>query len=244
MRCMWGRSKKLEEKYLPHIIAKKGRGSRKWIFVTLTGITIDRGRLPEYAKRLTDVASDFLREEYPEGGLLALEYSVFTPQKTVDGSNTGYRDSAEVNLHVHAIAYGGFKYMPKFEERWAARLRDANLLHMSDIERTGGRRWVWLSVAKRVKNALRYVLKYIAKGIGLSDEEVEQLKRQKYVRSWGCLYGVKGQRYDLVCADCLVSCCIVFEESYVIGNVEPPDGRTLRIIRVPKPPPWLLRKLQ
>jgi hypothetical protein len=233
---MLKRSKKLLEKYLPYVLARKETSHKRWVSVVLTGIVIERNRLPEYARPLAAVASDFLRGEYPDGGLIALEYVICAPQKTLDGSDAGYRERSQVNVHVHALVYGGFKNLENFQKRWASYLAAARLVHMTEIGCTEGRRWTWLRFAKRVKNALRYVLKHVAKGIGLSDEEVEQLKRQKYVRSWGFLYGVKERCYDLVCADCLVSCCVVFDESF-ISKEEPPDGRPLRVIRVPKPPP-------
>jgi hypothetical protein len=74
-------------------------------------------------------------------------------------------------------------------------------------------------------------LKYVAKGVELSDEYLEALKRLKYVRSWGFLYGMKEPTFDLVCEDCGGKCYFTLNEAQIAEYFG--DKGPLRFRRVP-----------
>jgi hypothetical protein len=148
----------------------------------------------------------------------------------------------EQYLHAHAICFGEEKTKPKFEEAWGLALMNAGFLTREDFvkvrtvmmekkpgegyEAVEGGRFVGLSTVRNAKGTTKYVLKYLAKGVGVSDEYLESLYRLKYVRSWGSLYKRYCRKehqhkpecrieptYDLVCQDCGAKCYVMLDDS-------------------------------
>ena len=248
-RCQFKRARKLERKYLPPILSKKNERGHMWTFVNLTGVHIDMSlkNLRASLKKFGDVMQEFLSKEYDDAGLAVIEHTTrcrIVPLGEIldEGEFYGYSVQGPATIityeyslyvHAHAICFGGFKDKVSFERRWAANLQIAGFLSCDIVERNDGRRFVGLEAVRNPKNAMRYILKYVAKGVELSDEYVEVLKRLKYIRTWGFLYSMKELTYDLICDSCGCRCYVCFDEGQIVGNfgnkTEP-----LIVLRVPK----------
>lgn len=233
-RCQFKRSRKLERKYLEAIIQKKNQPGQKWTFVNLTGVhvTVSKATLPSDLRKFGNAMQKFLSEEYEEAGLAVIEHTtrvrvvplaeiyeageLFT--YSVQGPATIVSYEYALYVHGHALCYGGYKDKVTFEKRWASRLVESGFLNSEVVERNEGRRFVGLELVRNPKSAARYILKYVAKGVELTDEYVEVLKRLKYVRSWGFLYGKKEPTFDLICDFCGGKCYIAFDEGLIIEN--------------------------
>lgn len=133
-------------------------------------------------------------------------------------------------MNAHAIVYGGFKDIPSFARRWRQALLDAELV-TKEHDPLGRKDGVNMSQVRNLRGAVKYALKYVAKGVQLDDVQVEVLTRLKYVRSWGILYG-KELTYDMICMDCEGKCYVDFAAL----PVEPSEHERLRIKMVERPP--------
>lgn len=229
---MTRRSRKLERKYLPPIIAMQNQRGAMWTFVTLTGIRIPRDyEMRNTIQRFTNCATLFLKEEYELGGLGTLEHTVRPSQVSLYGGVV----QEELYVHYHAIVYGGFKDIYDMASRWFDALLDAGLITLADDTRHDQRRSVTLSLVRNPKATAKYILKYVAKGVELPDEEVEVLARLKYVRSWGLLYNLKEPTFDMICADCGAKCNVNLD-GIPFDFQDPPPHRKLTIRMVERPP--------
>jgi hypothetical protein len=77
------------------------------------------------------------------------------------------------------------------------------------------------------------VLKYVSKGVELSDNAVTELARLKYIRTAGFLYAIKEPTYELICADCGAKCYPVFDFD-PIQYPDPPPERKLKMQLIEK----------
>jgi hypothetical protein len=93
-----------------------------------------------------------------------------------------------------------------------------------------GLRYVGLELVRHPKQSVRYILKYVAKGVQLDDTWLEALKRLKYVRSWGFLYNMKEPSYDMICVDSGGKCYPTTDTSGLYEYA--PDTGELRIERL------------
>lgn len=131
-------------------------------------------------------------------------------------------------LHFHALYYGPFKHIFPMAKRWREALLEAGLLSYYH-DPLGGYHGINLrKVRGGPRVGLRYVLKYVSKGVELSDNAVAELARLKYIRSAGFLYGIKEPTYELLCADCRAKCYPVFDFS----PIEYPDPQPERKLRM------------
>ena len=269
-RCQFKRARKLERKYLPAILGKQNKPGHMWTFVNLTGIhfTVETDLLNDTLRRFGNAMQKFLSEEYEEGGLAVIEHTksyVVLPlgvvlegfdDHQIEGPATIIDFPPQLYIHGHALCYGGFKSKAGFEERWGLALVRAGLLAFEEFkkerenaiakhpnagyEKVEGLRYVGIEAVRNPKASIRYILKYVAKGVELTDEYLEALKRLKYVRSWGFLYKIeKEPSYDLICEDCGGKCYFILDEALVIesyGN-KPEPLRFRRVLREVAGPP-------
>jgi hypothetical protein len=200
-----------------------------------------------------DVVEEFLSEEYRDAGIASMELvpkqEVIPVSVVFPGDINGMKIDGEATvlglrklyyIHAHFVARGGFKAKEEFERRWHDKLVDAELITHLDLapERLGreGRRWTWLELLKDdygLKRRVGYTLKYVSKGLPITDEEEEVLRRSKYIRSWGMLYGMREPTMDLICGDCGAKCYVAFEEEYIPHRSMFPE-QVLRILRIPR----------
>jgi hypothetical protein len=255
--CGRVRAKKLEDRYLPKILEIPNVPHHKWTFGTLTGFRFDveLSTLRAKIKRFMDVVEEFLSDEYEDAGIASMELvpkQELRPVAVVlPGEINGMEIDGEASLlgiqklyyiHAHFVARGRFKIKEDFENRWQNRLIDAELITQGEVppERLGrdARRWTWLELLKDdygLKRRVGYTLKYVGKGLPITDEEEEVLRRSKYIRSWGMLYGMREPTMDLICGDCGAKCYVAFEEEYIPHPSRYPE-QILKIRRVPREP--------
>lgn len=223
-----------------------------WTFVNLTGVHVelDPQSLGEHLRKFGNALQKFLSEEYADAGLAVVEHTTRYTVKCLgeieeEGQFFGYQVQGRASIihfepmlyiHGHAICYGGFKDKIAFERRWASKLVAAGFLTLDIIERNDARRFVGLEAVRNPKHATRYILKYVAKGIELDDIYLEGLKRLKYVRSWGFLYGMKEPTFDMICLDCGGKCYVAYDEGLILEYYGD-KTETLRIQRVPREVP-------
>lgn len=226
-----------------------------WTFVNLTGVhvNVSKQSLATDLRGFGNAMQKFLSVEYDEGGLAVIEHTtrvkVLPLAEILDkGEFYGYSVKGPATLityefglyiHGHALCYGGYKDKVAFEKRWASKLVDAGFLTSDIVERNDGRRFVGLEAVRNPKHAARYILKYVAKGVELTDEYIEVLKRLKYVRSWGFLYGMKEPTFDLICDFCGGRCYVTLDEGQIIDYFgDKPEPLTVqRVLREITGPP-------
>lgn len=245
-RCAAKNARKLERRYLPAIIEAKNKKSSMWTFLTLEGVLIDaEWDLRKTLKRFNDVATEFSKSLYPEGGIGVVEHTGRVVVKCVGhaesageflGINIGGPCSLieyfrSLYVHYHAMVKGGFHAFENVARAWRQALLDAGFLS-KDHDPLGGKHGVYLSLARNVKSAAQYIMKYIAKGVELDDLQAELLARLKYVRSWGILYNPISPTFDMICMDCEARCYIDWEVPYR----EPVESEKLHIKMVERPP--------
>ncbi len=247
-RCQFKRARKLEQRYLPRIMAEKTNGGHRWTWVTLTKVDIPvrADTLRADITRYGNLVQRLLAEEYPSGGLLVIEhtvrivlkaaYSVLSEEsgeRRIDGPATILHKTKYLKLHSHALVCGGYKDKESFERRYGAAIVNAGLLSQSELDENQGKRHSWMELVRNAKRTLRYMMKYVAKGVELSDEEVELLKRTKYIRTWGFLYRMKEPTFDLVCADCYGKCYVAFDDE-TCNRFEADNRNDLKVLRLPR----------
>jgi len=149
----------------------------------------------------------------------------------IDGPATLITYEKFLKLHCHALVCGGWKDKANFERKYGAALVKAGLLSEDDLRKNEGKRYAWMESVRNAKNTLRYMMKYVAKGVELGDDEVELLKRTKYVRTWGFLYAMKELTYDLICADCGAKCYVAFDDE-TCNRFEEENRNDLKVLRV------------
>lgn len=233
-----------------------------FVNLTGVHFTVDFQSLGDILRRFGNAMQRFLSEEYEEVGLAVIEHTrSFVPiaigsvlegdfqDYTIDGPATIIEFRPQLYIHGHALCYGGYKNKAQFEERWGRALVKAGLLTYEEFkkerdnaieihphsgyERVEGLRYVGIEALRNPRKSVRYILKYVAKGVELSDEYLEALKRLKYIRSWGSLYGMKELTYDLICQDCGGKCYFTLDEGQIIeyfGDKAEP----LKFKRVPR----------
>ena len=236
-----------------------------FVNLTGVHFTVEKENLGDILRRFGNAMQRFLAEEYEDAGLAVIEHTksfVIAPVGSIlegrfsdydiDGPATIIDFKPQLYIHGHALCYGGFKSKASFEERWGKALVNAGLLSYNvftkekenaiiqhpkaGYERVEGLRYVGIEAVRNPKSSIRYILKYVAKGVELTDDYLEALKRLKYVRSWGFLYGgelMKEPSFDLICDDCGGKCYFTLDESLVIesyGN----KSEVLRFRRVPR----------
>lgn len=225
---------------------------------------VEKENLGDILRRFGNAMQRFLSEEYEEAGLAVIEHTksfIVVPIGSVlegnfsdyqiDGPATIIDFKPQLYIHGHALCYGGFKNKAGFEERWGKALVTAGLLSYDEFrkekenaivkhpkagyERVEGLRYVGIEAVRNPKSSIRYILKYVAKGVELTDDYLEALKRLKYVRSWGFLYGgaMKEPSFDLICEDCGGKCYFTLDEAIVIESYGNKSG-VLKFRRVPR----------
>jgi hypothetical protein len=155
--------------------------------------------------------------------------------KIVDGPATLITCEKWLKVHAHALVCGGYKLKENFEKKYGGALVIAGLLSASELERNSGRRFTWMKQVRSTKQTFRYMMKYVAKGVELTDDEVELLKRTKHIRTWGFLYRMKELTYDLICADCGGKCYVAFDDD-TCNRFEAENRNDLKVLRVLKEP--------
>lgn len=247
-RCQLKRSRKLEEKYLPRILAEKTQRGHSWTWLTLSEIDIPvrPESLRSDITKFGNLIQKLISKEYPSGGLIVIEHttrwklkeigSVLPADidgKIVHGPATLIHYEKSLKLHAHALVCGGYRIKENLERKYGEALVKAGLLTEAELVRNRGRRYTWMEFVRSPKHTLRYMMKYVAKGVQLTDVEIELLKRTKYVRTWGFLYGMKELTFDLICADCYGKCYVAFDDE-TCNRFELENRDDLKILRLPK----------
>ena len=180
-----------------------------WTFVNLTGIhfIVELDLINDTLRRFGNVMQRFLSKEYEEGGIAVTEHTKSFFVKPLQIVLSDYEDfqiegpatlidyKAELYIHGHCLCYGGFKNKAKFEERWGLALVRAGLLSHDEFrkekenaivihpnagyDKVEGLRYVGIEAVRNPRGSIRYILKYVAKGVELTDEYLEALKRLK-----------------------------------------------------------------
>lgn len=270
LRCNKKRSNRLYKKYFDkmHKIASDAMTGRdhyknKWRMITLTGFRIPFDeKFRARVKWFTDAAQKFLEVEYEKAGMLSIEMTVkrkghYQGHVMLEGGDCQYQfisEERELYIHAHSVVFGGFKTNtrdnPEFNKRWGAALvramveaRDkVPMLELSYREKH--ERFAWLETVKNLNGSLNYILGYISKGIMVSDEELEAVKRLKYIRTWGMLYGLDNPEWDMYCADCGERCYLDLSNETIIDAIMGTIVSQLRtiLVRRGEPPPQLPNK--
>ena len=182
----------------------------------------------QHSSQVGNAMQKFLSEEYEEEGLAVIENTKTFKVVALDvvleadaldygmgGPATLIAFKPQLYIHGHALCYRGLKNKVGFEERRGFALVKAGLLSYKEFkkerenavvnhsragyEKVEGLRYVGIEAVRNPKSSIHHILKYVAKGVELTDEYLEALKRLKYVRSWGFLYKVeKEPTYDLI----------------------------------------------
>lgn len=261
--CSVKRGKKFIDKFLPVMLGMKNERPRTWTWLTLTGYRFDADitTLRGITKMFMDAVEEFLSDEYPDCGLATMElvpkFRTVPMARVLPGELDGIKIEGDAciigfqkqfYIHAHAIVRGAWHDKVSFEERWHTKLIEAGLMSEAEIATvrslTNGRRWSFLKELRDrrdLKTRLAYVLGYVAKGLPLDDVEIEALRRQKYVRTWGALYGknMMEPTYDLICADCGQECYFAWNEDHIpIENRYPNEIlKVKKVIREIEGPP-------
>lgn len=259
-RCNQKRANKLFKRYYGKMIAMHNNPRRsykeKWRIVTLTGFRIPFDN--DFRKRVkwfSDCAQKFLDENYPTGGILSVEMTVhrkghFQGAISNDDEMTQYQyisTQRELYVHAHGVCFGGFHDKKNFDADWGAYLYRAmlkagdNVPMLESSYRERSERFTWLETVRNVKGSLNYVLGYVLKGIMVSDEELEAVKRLKYIRTWGELYGIHDPEYDMYCADCGGRCYLDYDGETLFDAMAGFIKSELKILMVIRgdPPPTI-----
>ena len=190
-RCQAKQSRRLYRIYEPIVKPLKPRGANNVRMLMLSGfrVDIDSENLREQCHTFFDVVEKYLAEIY-EGGLVTLEWQWH---------------GKELYVHAHALVYGGFKLRSDFGKEFSARLYEAGLITFWDMSKGyyDGQWHTWMETARSPLGGLHYGLKYVSKGVLLTDEQVTKLKGLRFVRTFGILrQSHTGNNYHSVCADC------------------------------------------
>lgn len=180
-KCQLKRAALEYERYYPALqkIDCGGLG-RKWIMVNLTGFRVPRDWVGQNAHMMMDDAAKLLQKWFL-GGLVVVEH-------TFNAADNEYY------LHAHGLVIGdyvnnqiqrehGNTDLGMFASEWG---RFVGLTSMHFDPRGHPR-----TNAETVTAGLSYVLKYVTKGVALQDEELYQVKRLRYIRTFGEVYKCK-----------------------------------------------------
>lgn len=180
-RCQLKRSALEYERYFPALSKIDcGNVGRKWIMVNLTGYRISRDWVGGNAHIMMNDAVQLLQKWFL-GGFVVIEHTWHEAEK-------------EYYLHAHGLVIGdyvnnriqrehGMTDFQMFASEWG---RFVGLTSMH-FDPKGNPR----TNAQTVKAGLSYVLKYVTKGVALNDEELDQVKRLRYIRTFGEIYKCK-----------------------------------------------------
>jgi len=176
--------------------------------VMLSGFRWDGTDLKAKCHSFFSVVEQYLKEIY-QGGLITLEYT---------------RKNGDLYVHAHALVYGGFKLRTDFGREFSARLYEAGLITYWEMVKGyyQGQWYTWMTTARSKRGGLRYSLKYVSKGVLLSDDEVRQLRGLRFVRTFGIFRGIEGNNYRAVCADCGGKICVWFGDLSEWGPMDHP----------------------
>lgn len=191
-RCQLKRSMMEYERYYPALqkIDCGGMG-RKWIAVTLTGFRVPRDWIGQNAYMMMDNAKKLLQKWFL-GGLVVVEHVL----KKIEN---------EYYLHAHALVIGdyvnnriqrehGMTDIQMFESEWGYFV---SLTSMHNDPQGHPR-----TKAQTVTAGLNYILKYVTKGVALEDSELDQVKRLRYIRTFGEVYKVQKPKVVSRCKFC------------------------------------------
>lgn len=214
-RCQGKRSRLTIEKYLPALLQIKiGRG-RRWIAVTLTGYRIPKDAVGVNVEIFSKIARTYLKRKFL-GGDIAIEHT-----KKPDG----------YYIHAHALCLGDFQNQVEFEYGWGSHLLNEGVITEDEFrsakdervkekpgkgyEKVPGVRYCWLSDMRHNKEnnrertneaavaaGLKYLLKYVSKGVALDDDELDQVKGLRYISSFGELYNMRLPVFKSRCTFC------------------------------------------
>jgi len=181
-RCASAKMNTLTEKYLPYLKTLEADRLR---FVTLTIKNCDD--LKKGVDRIRDCFTKLRHRKYYKSKLKGGLYSL---QAEPD-------DGGKWNVHLHCIFYGGFLPQSRLSDDWLSITGDSFIV---DIRRPG-----------RPSDALRYVLRYVAKGIEPDDDQwtgdslvefVLALSDVRLVQAFGCFLGHVAKREPFACPEC------------------------------------------
>jgi hypothetical protein len=229
-------------------MTEKTHRGHSWTWVTLSEVDIPvrANSLRRDIVKYGNLIQKLIAGEYPSAGLLVIEHTVrwslkeigsVLPAdidgKIVDGPATLIDYEKYLKLHAHALVCGGYRDKENLERKYGETLVREGLLTDADLAKNSGKRYTWMEFVRNPKHTLRYMMKYVAKGVELTDEEIELLKRTKYVRTWGFLYGMKESTFDLICADCYGKCYVAFDDD-TCNRFEIENRNDLKVLRLPK----------
>lgn len=197
--CQLKRSVLEYERYFPALqqIDCGGMG-RKWVFVTLTGYRVPVDNVGQNAYMMMDDAVRFLKGWFL-GGLVVVEHTY----KPADN---------EYYIHAHALVIGdyvnnriqrehGLTDFEMFGHEWGRHV-SLTSMHFTPVNKITGRGGNPRTVLETITAGLTYVLKYISKGVALRDDDLYQVKRLRYIRTFGEVYKVKKPKVVSRCKFC------------------------------------------
>lgn len=181
-RCQLKQSRRLFNRYF-HALKRKLRFeigfTRRLIMVTLTGFNVSHFELGEKLKALLRSARSFLKMKY-RGGLIAAEH-------------TFHEAEGEYFIHVHALVHGDYHDVKEMSAEWGRFVWLQDALHYRGRVRT---------LDEGLSAGLLYMLKYIAKGFTIDDADLEQVKRIRYISTFGDWYNMEMPRIVSRCKAC------------------------------------------
>jgi hypothetical protein len=230
-------------------MAEKTYRGHGWTWLTLSEVDIPvrYDTLRRDITRYGNLVQKLLAEEYPDGGIVVMEHTIRIRVKPIHEVISGGEIGGQIvhgpatlitfekflKLHCHALVCGGWKDKVNFERKYGVALVKAGLLSEDELRKNEGKRYSWMEGVRNAKNTLRYMMKYVAKGVELADDEADLLTRTKYVRTWGFLYAMKELTYELICADCGAKCYVAFDDE-TCNRFEEENRNDLKVLRVPR----------
>lgn len=185
------------KKYLPYMKSLKFFSVRS-VMLSIKNVEDLRAGVEKIRECFTKLRRRGYYESRIQGGLYGIEAK---PGK--DG---------KWNVHLHFLYYGSYIPQARLSDDW------------EDI--TGDSFYVWINRPASPRDALRYVLKYITKGVDLDAagwtverlvEFVVALSDVRLVQAFGCFLGEVARREPFACPEC----------GYVLWRRVSPDGETV-----------------
>lgn len=199
VRCQAKRARMIFEKYRPALERISSGNARRWILVTLTGYRVPREWVGQNVYMIMEKAKKLL-QKYFLGGQISVEHMFGHAFSDVEQKGEkGYY------IHVHALVIGdyinnrivredGLTDMERFTAEWGY-FTKVQSLH---FDPQGHPR----TNSEAVKAGLTYVCKYISKGVALEDSELDQVKRLRYIRTFGLIYKMEKPEWKSHCQFC------------------------------------------
>lgn len=179
-RCQKKQSKRILEKYGPAFANVSTGYGRRWIVVNLTGFDVPRGNLVDYVEYYAHHVKKFLKKHYL-GGLVAIEH-------------TYHEHTKEYFVHAHALCIGDYQNQEELSAEFG------RFVWVQDFSKD--KKGVLRTAGQAVSAGLRYVVKYISKGVALEDDELESVKGMRYIWTFGELYNLKLPEWKRRCKFC------------------------------------------